>query len=179
MASHDGGGISLARGAQFSLGIPACSPECTSAMRGNGKCDFGCMVAECNFDGGECNAEFMEAGPKALNPCRVGPGYMFPLDTAQVICGRTETETDYGFRPECDWFPHACHDLKRQLARCPLYDALVFESIMSTPGLVYVKKGNSLAPNSSTSVRSTQTNLILTLRPGLDSTAGDTRCRKA
>ena len=41
VASHDGGGISLARGAQFSLGIPACSPECTSAMRGNGKCDFG------------------------------------------------------------------------------------------------------------------------------------------
>jgi len=32
--------------------------------------------------------------------------------------------------------------MKDQLAQCPLLDALAFESIMSTPGLVYVKKGH-------------------------------------
>ena len=131
------------------------------------------MVAGCNFDDGECNAEFMEAGPKALKPCRVIAGSMFPRDPDSVTCGRIEPEDSYVFRPECDWAPHACHAYKNMIRRCPLLDAMAFESIMSTPGLVYVKRGNSLAPelHSSTSVRTTQTKLMLARRQGLDSAA--------
>ena len=55
-ARQDGGGIFLAKGAQFSFSFPACDSKCTSSMRGNGKCDYGCMSVGCNFDDGECNS---------------------------------------------------------------------------------------------------------------------------
>ena len=51
-AANDGGGICLKQGAQISVESPVCGSSCTEQMRGNGRCDHGCMSAGCNWDEG-------------------------------------------------------------------------------------------------------------------------------
>ena len=58
------------------------------------------------------------------------------------MTGRTENPEQHCFRAACDWHPYdACNDLKNQLSECPLLDAIAYQSIVSTPGLVYLKEG--------------------------------------
>ena len=54
------------------------------------------------------------------------------------------------FRASCDWLPYvrACSAFREKIARCPLLDATAYNSLVSTPGLVFLKPGRGFtAPN--------------------------------
>ena len=52
------------------------------------------------------------------------------------------------FKSECDWAAFAlperqgdCEGPRQALGQCPLFDAIVMQSVQSTPGLAYLKPG--------------------------------------
>jgi len=54
-ASQDGAGLAFLSGAHLTIDAKGCpTAQCPVASRGNGVCDSGCLVPECNWDDGDC-----------------------------------------------------------------------------------------------------------------------------
>ena len=68
--SHGGAFALLAGGSLALLEAAACPTRCLSSSRGGGFCDHECMVASCNWDGGDCvNTRMDAAGKEAGQVC--------------------------------------------------------------------------------------------------------------
>ena len=127
--SHGGAFALLAGGSLALLEAAACPTSCSS-RRGEGFCNPECMVASCNWDGGDCvNTRMDAAGKEAGQVC----------DRANcLILWQTTAIYDYGYGLDCDWscFTAAC-DWSRELCvepranvrSCPLVDAAAYASI--------------------------------------------------
>ena len=58
-----------------------------------------------------------------------------PKDRAEIVAGQTLTVS-------CNWDPHnhECDGVKKEFGKCPIWDAIAYQSVSSTPGIVYVKQ---------------------------------------
>ena len=102
IADNDGGGIALVQGARFTVISSECGSDCAKEMNGNGICDLGCMTSGCNWDSGDCNYLFEEAGSDAQKPCTCLT--MFYFASNRLVC---QPRGDPGcFRASCDWNPY-------------------------------------------------------------------------
>ena len=154
-AANSGAGIAVMRGAQVHVSMSECvgvgstlaAAQCSVEMRENGKCDPSCMTKSCNWDNGDCNYLFLHAGNDASQPCPCSlPSYVISLIHTTCEPGAPPGEKagfDQCFSAGCDWarYWEACHGFTRSIATCPLFDAVVHKSLISVPGLVYLKEG--------------------------------------
>ena len=88
---------------------------------------------------------FVDAGLEAQKPCDCRPAeYYDNMDSSVCDPGAWTAADEFEcFKANCDWWPYqpGCDEHKTKLSRCPLYDAVVYQSTVSVPGLVYLKDG--------------------------------------
>ena len=96
------------------------------------------MSAACNWDNGDCNEVFVDAAAEAVRPCTCRLMY---LQGQTKVCNSYSPQNGC-FKASCDWSPFSfCEDIREALLQCPLWDAIVHRSLVSEPGLVFMKEG--------------------------------------
>ena len=134
IAGSKGGGIALDSLAMLRIKPGAC--PCKASLLGDGVCNIDCARRECNWDMGDCDAKFIDAGKHALLPCD------------RTICqlAQAQSQTCYSscMTAQCEWSNGGCRDEKFELATCPLFDATVLASLEAFAGEVSFVEGGSL-----------------------------------
>ena len=91
---------------------------------------------------------FEEAGPDALISCKSQTQQYIPT-TQQSHCltvpkNIPEGALGYTFTASCNWTPFrrvlVCEEARKELGKCPIWDAIAYQSVRSTPGVIYVKE---------------------------------------
>ena len=127
-AQSHGGALALIAGAALALlEAGACPTQCVSSNRGDGYCIDACMSLPCNWDGGDCVTQRMDAaGAEAGQAC----------DREQCsIFWQTDAESSPSgchspcFTAACDWSRELCAEPRGNVRACPLIDAAAYASI--------------------------------------------------
>jgi len=150
-----------ARSCVRSFSATSYSPSASSPVRQYSFSDFDnththrCMSAGCNWDEGQCNHLFLDAGPEALKPCDCIPNRYYGASIMTFCSSRTNEELPGAncFTSKCDWHPFNgstghCEGVREDLKKCPLFDAITLHSIaqtMQTTPLVYLKEGKGFS----------------------------------
>jgi hypothetical protein len=135
--SHGGAFALLAGGFLALIEAAACPTRCLSSSRGGGSCSPECMSASCNWDGGDCVTQRMDAaGKEAGQVC--ARDYQFWADQRQGECsifGQTNARANTNgchsdcFTAACDWSRELCVEPRANVRSCPLVDAAAYASI--------------------------------------------------
>jgi len=143
----DGGGVALTQGAQMTVTSAKCPSTCPGVLRKNGVCNLQCMTAGCNWDDGDCRFVFEEAGPDSLISCNVATNLYIPTVQHAHCLTVPKNKGDalgYTFTASCNWTPFrrvlVCEEARKELGKCPTWDAIAYQSVRSTPGVIYVKE---------------------------------------
>jgi hypothetical protein len=100
-------------------------------------------------DDGDCNDRFYNAGADALAECDRTKCTPLKQDygaAAGHLSAMAEDQCDVScFRASCDWSKSMCVRPKLNLARCPLFDAVVSASVRITTNssLLFVRGGSA------------------------------------
>ena len=134
IAGTNGGGIALSSLAKMGI-VPTTSCPCKPSSLGDGVCNLDCMLLECNWDMGDCHNIFLDAGKSASLKCD------------RSVCSHVEEQMESCFSPcmtaQCDWSKSFCQSQKALLGKCPLFDAVVLESLETwATGVKYVEEGS-------------------------------------
>ena len=122
--SHGGAFALLAGGSLALLEAAACPTSCSSSSRGEGFCNPECMVASCNWDGGDCvNTRMDAAGKEAGQVCDRAKCPIFSQTASAIGCAST------CFTAACDWSRELCVEPRANVRSCPLVDAAAYASI--------------------------------------------------
>ena len=138
-AGAHGGGFALLSGAWISISEDeACSADCSGASRGNGVCDPQCLNRACNWDDGDCNVQFENAGHDAQESCNRH------VNTCSFVGQASATCTGACFLASCDYSKQGCASEKEHLKTCPVLDPQVYSSLNNVaPSLKFLKGGTS------------------------------------
>ena len=138
-AGAHGGGLALLSGAWISISDDdRCSTECAGASRGNSICDPQCLNRACNWDHGDCNVRFRNAGREALESCDRHVNACTFLGQASAMCNGA------CFSASCDYSKQGCAPEKAHLKTCPLLEAKVYSSLKNiAPSLRFLMGGTS------------------------------------
>ena len=96
-------------------------------------CQPECLVAECNWDGGQCRRRFEEAGADAAAACdRAACAVWEERWSLQCVAGCVTAQ--------CDWSEAnaRCRALLDPLAACPLFDAAAYASLRRQTDVAFV-----------------------------------------
>ena len=105
----------------------ACPTRCLSSSRGGGSCDPECMIASCNWDGGDCvNTRMDAAGKEAGQVCDRAKCDIFWQTNAGAIVNECHSDC---FAAACDWSRELCIEPRANVRSCPLVDAAAYASI--------------------------------------------------
>ncbi len=127
-AQSHGGAFALIAGAVLALlEAAACPTQCLSSHRDSGVCQDDCMSVPCNWDGGDCVTQRMDAaGAEAGQTCDREQCSIFWQTNAEAApfgC------TDACFTAACDWSRELCVEPRGNVRACPLIDAAAYASI--------------------------------------------------
>jgi hypothetical protein len=125
--SHGGAFALLAGGSLALLEDAACPTLCLSSFRANGFCDTECMINSCNWDGGDCVTQRMDAaGKEAGQVCdRAKCSIYLQTNPRANVIGCTSN----CFAAACDWSRELCVETRANVRNCPLVDAAAYASI--------------------------------------------------
>jgi len=129
-AQSHGGALALIAGAALALlEAGACPTQCVSSNRGGGSCSVDCMSLPCNWDGGDCVTQRMDAaGAEAGQACDREQCSMFWQTNAESNPSGCDADC---FTAACDWSRELCAEPRGNVRACPLIDAAAYASIKS------------------------------------------------
>ena len=127
-AQSHGGALALIAGAALTLlEADACPMQCVSSMRGVGSCNIACMSLPCNWDGGNCVTQRMDAaGTEAGQVCDREQCSIFWQTFAEAWPSGCVSDC---FSAACDWNRELCVEPRGNVRACPLIDAAAYASI--------------------------------------------------
>ena len=127
-AQSNGGAFALIAGAILALlEADTCPTQCLSSDRVDGNCHVACMSLPCNWDGGDCLTQRMDAaGAEAGQACDRNRCSILVQTNAEIGCNSE------CFTAACDWSRELCVEPRGNVRACPLIDAAAYASIKTS-----------------------------------------------